>query len=120
MPGAPEELYAYRAKLESPRDVYDGDTVRLTVDLGFHVALSRAKLRLYGIDAPEVRGPARRDGLAARMALRELLAGAQDIRIRTLKDKQGKFGRWLVIIYADGVNVNRWLVEKGFAVWRKY
>jgi micrococcal nuclease len=45
------EPFVYR--LEAVAKVVDGDTVDLDLDLGFSITL-RQRVRLYGIDAPEV------------------------------------------------------------------
>ena len=49
-------MYEYRAFV---RKVYDGDTITVDIDLGFEVMLKNQKLRLYGINTPEVRGESR-------------------------------------------------------------
>jgi len=72
------------------------------------------KIRLYGIDAPEVRGAEREDGLQTRDYLRNLLRG-EDLVIQTYKDRTGKYGRWLGIIWIDDLNVNRHLVQMELA-----
>ena len=82
------------------------------------------KLRLYRINAPEVRGPERPEGLKSRDFLREQIDGKQII-IQTVKDKKGKYGRYLADIWlpVDGdemVNINDLLVEKGFAEYKDY
>lgn len=46
-------MYRYRAKVKS---VYDGDTCTVDIDLGFHITLRDIKVRLYGVDTPELRG----------------------------------------------------------------
>jgi micrococcal nuclease len=111
--------YRYRAKY---RSAYDADTVRVDVDLGFGVWLQNQSLRLLGVDAPELRGEERPQGIQARNALRSLLDGA-DLVVETDKDKSGKYGRWLARLWVqheginggDWLNVNAWLVECGFA-----
>jgi endonuclease YncB( thermonuclease family) len=35
------------------------------------------------------------------------------VTIQTIKDKTGKFGRYLAIIHRDGVNLNEKLVDSG-------
>ncbi|NQX76923.1 MAG: thermonuclease family protein [Gilvibacter sp.] len=72
------------------------------------------KLRLYGIDTPELRGAEREDGLRVRDIVREMILG-KDVEIHSYKDKQGKYGRYLATIIVDGVNVNEWLVAQGHA-----
>lgn len=102
--------------------VYDGDTLTLSVDLGFRVAIQITG-RLDGIDTPEVRGPSRAEGLRARDWMRGELAAATDVRIATRAPsgrQTGKYGRWLITVWADGVNLNERLVEVGHAVRRTY
>jgi len=117
MPSTCEEnLYTYKAKITS---VYDGDTVTADVDFGFHVWVHGEKLRLNRINTPEVRGAERPQGLISRDWLRERLIG-KDVLIRTTKDKKGKYGRYLVEIYLDGININDQLVDEGLAEYKDY
>ena len=104
-------FYQYRAIIT---DVYDGDTVTADIDLGFDIWRRNERLRLYGIDAPEVRGQERQKGLLARDALRERLVG-KEVTICTIKDKTGKYGRYLVRIFERGRLINLWLVRVGHA-----
>lgn len=104
-------MYEYRAFV---RKVYDGDTVTVDIDLGFDVVLKGQKIRLVRINAPEVRGKERADGLKSRDALREKI-GNKWIKIKTQKDKKGKYGRWLGEIWIDEVCVNDWLIQEGHA-----
>lgn len=102
--------YCYKATCIS---VYDGDTVTLDISLGFGVTM-REKIRLLGINTPEVRGKERELGLISRDRLRELIDG-KDVIIVTHKDRGGKYGRLLATIYLDGVNINQQLVDEGLA-----
>lgn len=108
--------YVYKAKL---RSVYDGDTMRVDLDLGCGVWLKNEPIRLFGINAPEIRGKEKVKGIKARDALRGLLEG-HSITVKTIKDKKGKYGRYLGIVFVEGVNVNEWLVKQGFAVKKDY
>lgn len=108
--------YRYRAKY---RSAYDADTVRVDIDLGFGVWLQNQPMRLLGVDAPELRGEERGDGLVARNALRTLLEDS-DLVVETDRDKSGKYGRWLARLWmkddaSNWINVNAWLVGCGFA-----
>tara|TARA_Y100001958_G_C21047918_1_gene415211 strand:- start:64 stop:423 length:360 start_codon:yes stop_codon:yes gene_type:complete len=105
------KMYEYRAKV---RGVYDADTITVDIDLGFGIIYTGQKLRLLGIDAPEVRGKERPEGLKSRDALRAKILD-KDIIIRTSKDKKGKYGRWLATIILDDVNLNEWLINEGYA-----
>ena len=104
-------MYNYKAKIIG---VYDGDTVTAMVDLGF-LHFQEMKLRLYRIDTPELRGPEREQGIIVRDILREMILN-KEVTIRSYKDKQGKYGRYLAnIITEDGLEVNQWLVDNGHA-----
>ncbi|MEZ4778894.1 MAG: thermonuclease family protein [Flavobacteriaceae bacterium] len=104
-------MYQYKAKII---DVYDGDTVTAVVDLGF-LHFQEMKLRLYGINTPELKGEERDRGLQIRDILRELILD-KEVMIHSYKDKQGKYGRYLATIFLEGLNINNWLVDEGHAV----
>ena len=104
-------LYEYRAFV---RSVYDGDSLRADVDLGFGAVLKKVPLRLAGLDAPEVKGEERPLGLPVRDALAGRVLG-REVIIRTEKDRTGKFGRYIATIWLDGENMNQWLLDQGYA-----
>lgn len=98
---------------------YDGDTVTLSIDCGLDISKVE-KVRLYGIDAPELRGEERYEGLKSRDALRTKING-KTIRLETIKnDERGKYGRLLGIIWLGDENINDWMVSNGHAVYRDY
>nr|WP_321225274.1 thermonuclease family protein [uncultured Psychroserpens sp.] len=103
-------MYHYKAKIIS---VYDGDTVTAMVDLGF-LHYQEMKLRLFGIDTPELRGEEREQGKVVRDILREMILD-KEVEIHSYKDKQGKYGRYLATIIYDGIDINRWLLDNGHA-----
>lgn len=96
-------MYEYMAKVIS---VYDGDTIRADIDLGFGVKLENQQIRLLGMDTPEVRGDERPEGLVVRDYVRAAILD-KEIMLRTFKDSKGKYGRWLAEVYyrKDGVVV---------------
>lgn len=105
-------MYEYKATIT---DVYDGDTVTALVDLGFFVK-AEIKIRLYGIDTPEIRGEEREQGLLSKIRVEELILN-KEVTIKTYKDKQEKYGRWLADIYLpyDTKSINTILIEEGLA-----
>ncbi len=111
-------IYQYRARVVS---VYDGDTLRADVDLGFFTWIRNEQFRLARINAPEVRGPSRNDGLRSRDRLRELVLD-QNVLIET--EKKGKYGRYIAEVFLDTegelVNVNDQLVDEGLAEYATY
>lgn len=114
-------LYHYRALVDY---VYDGDTCTVDIDLGLATWVRGEKLRLHRINAPEVSGAERPAGLRSRDALRELIEG-KEVMLQTVKDRKGKYGRYLAEIWyaEDGknyINVNDWLVSNGHAQYHEY
>ena len=104
-------MYEYRATITK---VYDGDTITADIDLGFGIIVKKQKIRLHGINTPEVRGPSKPEGIISRDALRERILG-KEVIIKTSKDKKGKYGRWLGEIFVEDENINQWLIAEGYA-----
>ncbi len=101
------------------KGVYDGDTILVDIDQGFYDWKHDQKVRLYGLQCPEVRGGTteqKEHGLRVRNQVRQLLHITQDdtkwgrpvdgdpceIILRTLRvpstyggERRGKYGRWL-------------------------
>ena len=115
-----DNLYFYKAVITS---VYDGDTITATFDLGMRIKREGLKVRLYGINAPELRGETLIEGRASRDFLRELILGKEAV-IQTMKDKKGKYGRYLGKIWLEKDNqwlcVNDAMVKEGFAINKEY
>jgi len=109
------QLFNYRAIVTG---VYDGDSITIDIDLGFNNWKKNQKVRLLGINTPEIRGEERPDGLVARDRLRELILD-KEIIITSYKDKSGKYGRWLATVFLkqDGMfeNINTLLLHEGLA-----
>lgn len=61
-------LYYYRAFVEN---VYDGDTITCSIDCGFNFLMKKQKIRLLGIDTPEIRGEEREKAIYVTYKLRE-------------------------------------------------
>lgn len=112
-----EKLYYYKARVT---DVYDGDTCTVDIDLGLHTWINSEKIRLIRINAPELRGADRDDGLASRDFLRSLILN-KSIILETIKDKKEKYGRYLGEIWIEDANgnyfnVNDRMLSAGYAV----
>jgi len=88
-------MYTYKAKIV---DVYDGDTFTFYVDLGFDVWV-KSRLRLYGVDTPEMRGPEKKEGTVVRDYVRQKILNKM-VEITVLK--KGKFGRYVAkVVYEE-------------------
>lgn len=115
--GSPDHLYHYRAEIER---VVDGDTVQVSIDLGFHTWRKGETLRLARIDAPEARGTTKPAGDASTAFLRGLLAGCTSLIVETIKDQRDSFRRYIAELYCDGANLNDLMVANNHAVYRDY
>lgn len=103
---------------------FDGDTVYLDIDVGFHQHRDSRNLdgrtttsyRLLDIDAPELRPLITRQAATeARDYLLGLIAGRRLI-VQTLQDPDN-FGRYLIHVWLpDGTSVNRAMIDSGHAV----
>jgi endonuclease YncB( thermonuclease family) len=95
--------------------ITDGDTIRI----------GATRIRLEGIDAPELSQQCRRAdgsgwpcGKAARAALIQRI-GNNGVRCEISGTDQ--YGRSLGTCYASGLNLNQWLVRSGWAIaYRRY
>lgn len=94
----------YVYKVRQVRRVIDGDTYDFTLDLGFFARMD-VRVRLLGVDTPEVRGPEKKAGLEATRFVEQILEGAQQIRCETRRPDH--FGRWLGNVFVLDDN-NTW------------
>ena len=104
--------------------VVDGDTIDVTIDLGFDL-YKKERVRVAGVDTPEKRTRDDEEkalGLDATYWMKEKLEGAidgdDDLVIRTeLVGGMGKYGRllgWLYIGDAE-LSLNEQMIEEGYA-----
>lgn len=104
-------MFEYRAQVLK---ITDGDTVVLSVDLGFHTHRVEP-FRVLGINTPEIRGDERPLGLQAKREVGVLLPYGSKVKIRT--EKQDKYGRYLCSIELhDGTDLATHLLEGGWAL----
>ncbi len=107
------EAFIYHAELER---VVDGDTIDVTLDLGFNVKLHKQRCRLAGIDTPE----SRTRNLVEKALGKKASARLKELCAKKLKIKSlgvGKYGRILAIPYTeDGQDICQLLISEGHAV----
>jgi len=94
----PTDPYFRRAKVQR---VIDGDTIDLVIDLGWDIRM-KERVRLIGVDAPEVRGAERPRGLEVKSRV-VIWCAAQEhnVWLHSRDYKSGKYGRTLGMIYSD-------------------
>ena len=109
-------MYTYFVK--SVDRVFDGDTIDISIDLGFDLT-KKERVRLAGIDTPETRtkNPKEKEmGYQATEFLEMHLMEATKLTVKTEKD--GKFGRMLGWLYKsenDVTSINETMIDEGYA-----
>jgi len=110
-------MYEYKATVKR---IIDGDSLVLDIDLGFYMFMNETKIRLYGLDTPEMNSEDPLLRLQAIMATRYLFDNLQvgeKVVIKTVLDKREKYGRLLAtIIKKDGLNINEGLIQNKLAI----
>lgn len=111
-------MYEYKATLIS---VYDGDTITVSVELGFHISQIMS-VRLAKINAPEIRGESKEVGQKSLAFLQKTLTIGKPLRLVTYKDGREKYGRYLAEVFTDDnpLSVNDQMVNSGHAVYKEY
>jgi len=107
------ELYYYNATVDR---VVDGDTIDVTIDLGFNVWI-KERLRLYGLNTPETRTKdleEKERGLKAKKYV-ENQVNSNSGQIQVLSLGRGKYGRVLAEIWVGKNNINELLISNGHA-----
>ena len=120
----PSRKSCYNFRVVSVDKVVDGDTIDVSIDLGFDL-IKKESVRIAGVDTPEKRT---RDleqkalGLDAtywmQKNLQDTLDGDEELTIRTeLKGGMGKYGRLLGWLYVgdDDVSLNEKMITEGYA-----
>ena len=120
----PNRKSCYNFRVVEINRVLDGDTIDVTIDLGFDL-FKKERVRVAGVDTPEKRTRDLEEkalGYDATNWLKEKLEGAvagdDDLVIRTeLVGGVGKYGRllgWLYIGDAE-LSLNEAMIEEGYA-----
>jgi micrococcal nuclease len=110
----------YEYFVEEVKNVVDGDTIDVVIDLGFDI-LFASRVRLAGIDTPESRTTDKAEkalGLEAKEYLKKQLKDAKSVVIRTEKmNSSEKYGRILGWVYVNGESesVNNKMINDGYA-----
>ena len=120
----PSRKSCYNFRVTEINRVVDGDTIDVTIDLGFDL-YKKERVRVAGIDTPEKRTRDLEEkalGIDAtnylKKKLEDTIAGDDELTIRTeLKGGMGKYGRLLGWLYIgeDDVSINEQMIDEGYA-----
>ena len=120
----PSRKSCYNFRVTKINRVVDGDTIDVTIDLGFDL-YKKERVRVAGVDTPEKRTRDKEEkelGLDATAWLKEKLDGAlrgdDELVIRTeLVGGVGKYGRLLGWLYIGDseLSLNEQMITEGYA-----
>ena len=120
----PSRKSCYNFRVVKIDRVVDGDTIDVTIDLGFDL-FKKERVRIAGVDTPEKRTRDLEEkalGLDAtdwmKKHLEDTIAGDEELTIRTeLVGGMGKYGRllgWLYVGDSD-ISLNEQMITEGYA-----
>ena len=120
----PSRKSCYNFRVTKINRVVDGDTIDVTIDLGFDL-YKKERVRVAGVDTPEKRTRNKEEKLLGidatgwlKAKLEETIKGDEELLIRTeLKGGVGKYGRllgWLYVGESD-VSLNEQMITEGYA-----
>ena len=120
----PSRKSCYNFRVTEINRVLDGDTIDVTIDLGFDL-FKKERVRIAGVDTPEKRTRDLEEkelGIDATNWLKErlegALAGEENLTIRTeLVGGVGKYGRLLGWLYVgdEDESLNEQMITEGYA-----
>ena len=120
----PSRKSCYNFRVVSIDKVLDGDTIDVTIDLGFDL-YKKERVRVAGVDTPEKRTRDLEEkalGLDAtywlKQKLEDTISGEDELTIRTeLVGGMGNYGRLLGWLYIgeDTVSLNEQMITEGYA-----
>ena len=96
--------FAYEdVKISKVMSVYDGDTIRVNIDSFPDIIGKNIRIRLKGIDTPEIKGKCQKEidlAIMARDYLRNAINQSSQIELRNIE--RGKYFRIVGELYIDG------------------
>ena len=120
----PSRKSCYNFRVVKINRVVDGDTIDVTIDLGFEL-YKKERVRVAGVDTPEKRTRNKEEKLLGidatnwlKEKLEETIKGEDELIIRTeLVGSTGKYGRllgWLYVGDSD-LSLNEQMISEGYA-----
>jgi endonuclease YncB( thermonuclease family) len=112
------QQHSFALEIKGYPRIIDGDSIEI----------NKRKIRLFGIDAPEIKQVCKKPfltisffafqkdykcGLLAKNELKKFL---QEKEIICISEKKDKYKRYLSICYLQKKDINAWLVKNGYAL----
>ena len=104
----------YATELAGFPKIIDGDTIHI----------NSYKIRLEGIDAPEMKQKCMKDQkeyFCGKISKNRLQEKAGDIVIQCISSGKDRYKRYLATCFIGKINLNKWMVKNGYAIaYRRY
>ena len=104
----------YAIELSGFSKIVDGDTVYI----------KSSKIRLEGIDAPEIKQKCKKNGkeyFCGKISQKKLIQKIGKNKIKCFSTGKDKYRRYLATCFIGKINLNKWMVRNGYAVaYRRY
>jgi len=109
--------FAYEdVKISKVISIYDGDTLRVNIDSFPDIIGKNIRIRLKGIDTPEIKGKCQKEidlAIMARDYLRNAINQSSHIELKNIE--RGKYFRIVGELYIDGENISKGLLKEKLA-----
>ena len=103
-------------KISKVISIYDGDTLMVNIDSFPDIVGKNIRIRIKGIDAPEIKGKCQKEidlAIMARDYLRNAINQSSQIELRNIE--RGKYFRIVGELYIDGENISKGLIKEKLA-----
>jgi len=112
-------MWEYRGEIVK---IVDGDTLVVNIDLGFKTTVKKERIRLIGVDTPELRSKSlheKEHAQEAKQFVEKMLPVGSTVILRTEKDKKGRYGRYLARVWVEGENRDLSVILKEYGYEKK-
>ena len=93
--------------------IIDGDTINI----------NKYKIRLYGIDAPEIKQTCKiefQDWFCGEQSTKELMKLINNQEVKCVTNDIDIYKRYIAICSVNKININQWMVKSGWAIAYRY
>jgi len=100
-------------KISKVISVYDGDTIRVNIDSFPDIIGKNIRIRLKGIDTPEIKGKCQKEidlAIMARDYLKTTINKSNQIELRNIE--RGKYFRIVGDLYLDNTNISELMIKR--------
>jgi micrococcal nuclease len=96
--------------------VIDGDTFECLIDMGLRIYVKK-KIRVYGINCPEMKGLSKPEGQRAKKFAQEWFKNNLEFTVRTVNDGlEDSFGRLIAVVESSTGTLEQALLDNGLAI----